>query len=155
MDTFVIAPAANRWFVIVIGVVLIGVLAALIATVRGSMASTFEVRDDGLALKGDFYGRFIPKAQLKLNQARRVDLSHDATLRPKWRWWGTGLPGYQAGWFKLNNGEKALLYLTDRSRAVYVPTTQGYSLLLSPLDPDSFLTSLLRTDPPAETHENR
>ena len=55
---------------------------------------------------------------------------------------GTGLPGYQAGWFRLRNGEKALVYLTDRGRAVYVPTTAGYSVLLSPAEPDAFLAAL-------------
>jgi hypothetical protein len=55
---------------------------------------------------------------------------------------GTGLPGYQAGWFRLRNGEKALLDLTDRRRAVYIPTGAGYSLLLSPADPDGFLSRL-------------
>ena len=60
---------------------------------------------------------------------------------------GTGLPGYQAGWFRLRNGEKALLYLTDRARAVYIPTTAGYSLLLSPADPDGFLSQLRSLSP--------
>lgn len=55
---------------------------------------------------------------------------------------GTGLPGYQAGWFRLTNGERALLYLTDRRRAVYVPTTAGYSVLLSPAEPDAFVSAL-------------
>jgi hypothetical protein len=71
-----------------------------------------------------------------------VDFATEPDLAPKWRTMGTGLPGYQAGWFRLKNGEKALLYLSDRSRAVYVPTTAGYSLLLSPADPDRFLSAV-------------
>jgi hypothetical protein len=55
---------------------------------------------------------------------------------------GTGLPGYRSGWFRLRNGEKALLYLTDTSRAVYVPTTAGYGVLLSPQNPDEFVAAL-------------
>jgi hypothetical protein len=55
---------------------------------------------------------------------------------------GTGLPGYQAGWFRLRNGDRALLYLTDRSKAVYVPTTEGYGVLLSPAEPEQFLAAL-------------
>ena len=55
---------------------------------------------------------------------------------------GTGLPGYQSGWFRLRNGERALLYLTDRTRAVYVPTTAGFSVLLSPAEPDRFIAAL-------------
>jgi hypothetical protein len=55
---------------------------------------------------------------------------------------GTGLPGYKAGWFRLRNGERALLYLTDRARAVYGPTSAGYGLLLSPAEPDAFHAAL-------------
>jgi hypothetical protein len=35
-----------------------------------------------------------------------------------------------------------LVYLTDGRRAVYIPTERGYSLLLSPTDPDAFLAEL-------------
>jgi hypothetical protein len=73
---------------------------------------------------------------------RRVVLAREAELQPTRRTMGTGLPGYQAGWFRLRNGEKALLYLTDQARAVYIPTTLGYSVLLSPVDPDAFLAAL-------------
>ena len=117
-------------------------MALLVTSVRGAHASRFEIRPDGLRLAGDLYGRVVPKAQLRVDLARRVDLGRDEALRPRWRRVGTGLPGYQAGWFRLRNGEKALLYLTDRSRAVYIPTTAGYSLLLSPADPDGFLSRL-------------
>jgi hypothetical protein len=34
------------------------------------------------------------------------------------------------------------VYLTDESRAVYVPTTAGYSVVLSPREPDQFLAAL-------------
>jgi hypothetical protein len=57
---------------------------------------------------------------------------------------GTGLPGYQAGWFRLRNGDSALLYLTDRSKAVYVQTTEGFGVMLSPSEPDKFLAALNR-----------
>ena len=144
MNTFVIAPAASRylWFVIPVGLLLAGVMLLLVASVRGSRNSTFEIQPGGLKLSGDLYGRFIPRAELRVDAARRVDLVRDSTLRPTSRRLGTGLPGYQAGWFRLRNGDKALLYLTDRTRAVYVPTTAGYSLLLSPADPDAFLARL-------------
>lgn len=144
MNVFPIAPAESRylWFAIPILLLLLGVMALVVATVRGSRASTFEVRKDALVLRGDLYGRGIPKDRLQIQLARRVDLVQEPGLRPKSRRIGTSLPGYQSGWFRLANGEKALLYLTDRSRAVYVPTTAGYSLLLSPADPDGFLVGL-------------
>ena len=102
----------------------------------------FEVSATALRVRGDFYGRVIPSDLLRPEAARRVDLMREIELQPGGRTLGTGLPGYQSGWFRLRNGEKALLYLTDRARAVYVPTAAGYSLLLSPTDPDAFLAAL-------------
>jgi len=32
--------------------------------------------------------------------------------------------------------------LTDAARAVYVPTTAGYGVLLSPREPDAFLAAV-------------
>jgi hypothetical protein len=84
----------------------------------------------------------IPASQLRTAEAVRVDFAASPELRPRRRTMGTGLPGYQSGWFRLHNGERALLYLTDRTRAVHVPTTEGYSLLLSPAEPDAFLAAL-------------
>jgi hypothetical protein len=42
----------------------------------------------------------------------------------------------------LHGRGKGLLFLTDRSRTVYVPTTDGYALLISPADPESLLAAL-------------
>src|SRR5207249_5982945 len=114
------------WFLIPVIVILVGVMALLATSVRGAHASRFEIRADGLRLEGDLYGRLVPRPELRVDLARRVDLGREEQLRPKSRRIGTALPGYQAGWFRLRNGEKALLYLTDRTRAVYIPTTAGY-----------------------------
>ena len=61
---------------------------------------------------------------------------------PTRRTLGTGLPGYASGWFRLHNGEKALVYLSRRDQVVYVPTSEGYSLLLSVEHPQRFITIL-------------
>ena len=144
MNVFPIAPAESRylWFLIPVVVLLLGGIALVVVSVRGAHAARFEIRADGLHLQGDLYGRLVPRHQLRLDGARRIDLAREEELRPRSRRMGTALPGYQAGWFRLRNGEKALLYLTDRSRAVYIPTTAGYSLLLSPADPEGFLSRL-------------
>ena len=59
-------------------------------------------------------------------------------MRPSHR----GAPTRALCFVPLLLGENAQLYLTDRSRAVYVPTTAGYSLLLSPADPDRYLSAV-------------
>jgi hypothetical protein len=144
MQLFAIAPASTKAFWMIGGVacvlvLLLGVLGAAAFSARGAR---FEVSPEGLRLRGDVYGQLIPAAELRLDTARRVDFAATPDLVPSRKAGGTGLPGYQAGWFRLSNGEKALVYLTDRSRAVYVGTTGGYGLLLSPADPDAFLAAL-------------
>ena len=71
-----------------------------------------------------------------------MDLTESREYQPRWRTFGTGLPGYRAGWFRLRNREKALLYVTDGSRVVYIPTRDNYSVLLSVAEPERFLQAL-------------
>ena len=55
--------------------------------------------------------------------------------------------GYAGGWWRLASGEKSLLYLTAPDRVAYVPTTEGFSLLLSVSDPERFVEQLRRVAP--------
>ena len=146
MQEFVIAPAGARAALIAL-LVLVPVFALLALSLLGSRTSRFIVSPEGLRLRGDLYGRLIPAAQLNVASAARIDFARSPDLRPARRTLGTGLPGYAAGWFRLANGEKALLYLTDRTRAVYLPTNAGYSILISPTDPEGFLATLRTTIP--------
>lgn len=142
---FAIEPVANRmlWLLLLVPAVVVPLVLGLsLAAAHGARYARFEVSPDGLRLRGDVYGRAIPLSQLRLAEARRVDLTALPGFEPAWRTWGTGLPGYRAGWFRLRNRERALVYLTDRTRVVHIPTTEGFSLILSPADPDGFVASL-------------
>lgn len=154
-DTFPIIPGQVRmlWVIVPIAVLLVLTLAvvggALAYTLEGSRNASFEVSPAGLRLRGDFYGRLIPAAALRPEAARAVDLRTDPAFQPVTRTAGTAMPGYRAGWFRLRNGERALLYVTDPSRVAYVPTHSGYSVLLSVADPAALLASLRRNAPGA------
>jgi hypothetical protein len=144
MQEFAIAPAGLKplGFVLPIGLVMLGIFSLFAVSVIAANGARFQITSEGLRLRGDLYGRFIPVSNLRLDGARRVDLSRATELAPRRRTMGATYPGFRAGWFRLANGEKALLYLTDGQKAVYIPTTEGYSLLLSPDDPDAFLAAL-------------
>ena len=144
-ESFPIVAASARalWALLAaLAILLSGVLGLLAVSARGASTSRFDLSTDGLRLRGDLYSRFIPAPALRGGAARIIDLNHDRELAPALRTMGTALPGYHSGWFKLRNGQKALLYLTDRTHAVYVPTTNGYDLLLSPQDPERFVAKL-------------
>ena len=128
------------WWGIAIVVVAVALSGAL--TVALSRTPKFEVSPEGLRISGNPFGRTIPASELRLDAARVVDFATTPDLRPKWRTLGIGLPGFKAGWFRLYDGEKALVFLSGAKSAVYIPTTAGYSLLISPQDATGLLSSL-------------
>ncbi len=141
MHEFELAPMGMKsfwWILFGVGFVCLVIALTLLA----SRPPKLEVTSEGLRIRQMFFGRTISASRLRVGEARAVDFAQSAELRPKWRTMGVGLPGYQAGWFRLSNGEKALVFLTDRARAVYVPTTEGYGVLVSPDNPGEFLSSL-------------
>ncbi len=132
---------------VVLAVVLLVVGVLVTKTIAGAKSSTFSLSSAGLAIRGDLWGRTVPAAHLRGAEARIVDLRNDPSLNPRRRTAGTAIPGYRSGWWRLANGEKSLLYLTTTDRAVHVPTTEGFSLLLSVSDPERFVEHLKRVAP--------
>ena len=141
---FPMIPAASKplWFFVTIGLILVGALCLMIWLAWSMQHVQFTVSKEGLRLQGDLYGRLIPLKSLKLDEAVVTNLNTDKDHQPKWRTMGTGLPGYSAGWFKLRNGTKGLLYVTDRTRVARLPTTEGYTVLLSVSDPAALIATL-------------
>jgi hypothetical protein len=103
-----------------------------------------EVSPSALSLRGSVYGRVIPRSELIVEQLRVVDIRGDSPFALARRTNGIGLPHYSIGWFRLENGQKALAFVTQRDQVVYLPTRQGYTLLLSVADHQGFAASLAR-----------
>jgi hypothetical protein len=149
---FHIIPAAGGPIVVfaIVAAVLLSILLALGVFAYASRYASFEVSPAGLAIRGDFiYGRRIPAASLLTAEAKAVDLTASPDLCLKLRTNGAGLPGYASGWFRLGNGDKALVFVTDRRRVVHLPTREGYALLLSVSEPERFLGALRQMLPAA------
>jgi hypothetical protein len=121
-------------------VLAVAVLFWWIALSAGRMSA--EVDGNGLRIHVPIYSRQIPLTDLDLAHAGIVNLDATSPLRPKWRTNGIGLPGYRVGWFKLHDGSKALLAITRRSRVLYVPTRDGYAVLMSVDNPSRLLARL-------------
>ncbi len=113
--------------------------------------TTFVISPEGLRIRGDIYGRFVPAAKLQPAAARAVDLTVDRDMALGWKKNGLGMSGYKSGWFSLKGGGSALVIVTDQNRVVAVPTLDGYTILLSVADPAGFirdLQSTVATPPP-------
>jgi len=146
-EVFHIIPASGRAlaFFAGLGALLLGLVALFGYFAYASLSARFEVSEEGLRIRSAIYGRMIPTYALLPEQARVVDLRTERELQPNLRTNGIGMPGYNAGWFTLRRKGKALLFVTDPSRVVYVPTSEGYSVLLSVQRPEEFLEALRRS----------
>lgn len=145
-----IIPTTNIpfWIMFALAVVIVGVAIMSVYIVFSLKSVKAEVTQEGVRVTGDMYGRFIPFEDLSRQEARIIDWNKETEFKPTWRTNGIALPGYLSGWFRLRNKEKALLFVTDVSAVVYVPTKRGYSLLLSPQNPKDFLKELKGEETP-------
>ena len=141
---FPIVPASPKpiWILGAVCIFLVIIFAALAYTAYSARNSRLEVGENQLRLVGDFWGRSIDFSSLQLDNAAIIGLDSSSNYAPRRRTFGTAVPGYASGWFRLHNGEKALAYLTNRESVVYIPTSLGYSLLLSADRPEQFLDAL-------------
>ena len=145
-EVFQMVPAASKamWWIFGIAVIPLLFFFFFGYILHSSRHATFEVSETGLRIRGDLYGRAVPASSIIASGITKIDLRNDREHQPKWRSNGIAVPGYLSGWFRLRNGEKALLFVTDRQQVVYIPTRNRYSLLVSVQEPDRFVSALQR-----------
>lgn len=99
--------------------------------------------DDGvLDVATTFYRRKLALDELRLDQARVIDLAERTEFKPMLKTNGASLPGFRSGWFRLRNRSRAFVAIADGPRVLWLPTTRGYGLLLQPRQPQALLQHL-------------
>jgi len=87
--------------------------------------------DNGLLnIKSLFFRKTIAVGDINVDGVRQLNLKNDSDYNLKIRTFGIGLPNYHVGWMRLNNGNKALVYLKDKENVVLIPTNK-YDILIS------------------------
>ncbi len=135
-------PAGITAFCIIMSLLVTGAMIFAWKSVDGVKHAAFHIDADGLHIKSFPFSRTIPFAEMALAQAEVVDLANHPELHLRRRSRGASLGSLKAGWFRLRNKTKALVFLTTMQRVAVIPTTQGFQLLLSPADPERFLERL-------------
>ena len=131
-----------------VGFAFLSITGALIGIfIFHSRDTAIHITDTHLVLKAPIYGRTIPLTAIQRVGIKSLDLKDPGNFEYglKWRTNGLGLPRLNIGWFKLRSGEKAWCYVTDPSSVVYLPTTEGYAVMVSCSDRDAFMSSLRRS----------
>ena len=101
--TFPMIPASSGpiWFLGIITLLMLGILLLMAYLTYAARNTSFQVSPDGLQISRSPYGRTIPAASLILDGVNHVDLTRDSEYRTRWRTNGSGLLGFNTGWFRL------------------------------------------------------
>jgi hypothetical protein len=131
---------------ILLTIILLGIIGIFSFFGYQATHMSYTINDKGLDIGPGIYSRFIPKEIIDVSGAKVLNLDLDKDYQLKWRTNGGGLPGFSLGWFTLQNGEKALAFVTDKSSVIYIPTTDNYSVLLSTKQADLMMEQLQNWD---------
>lgn len=101
-----------------------------------------QLDGDGIEVATTFYRRRFASGDLDLDRARVVDLDERPEYRPMLRTNGMSLPGFHSGWYRLRNGNRALVATAGGKRLLWLPTRAGHDLLLQPGRPEALLERL-------------
>jgi hypothetical protein len=140
---------------IMVGAAIIGAESILMSAIWALLDRTMRrhrlaLSDDSLEVKTSFYSRIVPLSELKLDEARVIDLDERTGFKPGVKTNGYSVPGFHSGHFRLRNREKAFVAIAGERRALWLPTAQDAGLLLQPQQSDALLNRLreLATTPP-------
>lgn len=147
-------PAAAIGYAVCHDDSLVGVVAAVFAGALISFADAmliwfgysarnikYVIDEDSISIKNTLYGRTIEKSSILKKCIASVELNKHSIYKPVIRCNGVGMPGFGVGWFMLKNKQDGLLFVTDRSKVVCIPTLK-YMLLISVEDPAGFLQAI-------------
>jgi len=132
---------------VMVGMAIIGAELLLMSAIwalldRAMRRHRLALSGDSLEVKTSFYSRIVPFSELRLDQARVVDLHERTEFKPWVKTNGYSVPGFHSGHFRLRNREKAFVAIVGERRALWLPTARNAGLLLQPQQPDALLNRL-------------
>lgn len=124
------------------GTVLCIALAVYAAIVLLMRRHRLRMDAGGIEVATTFYTRRLRWEQLRLGAARVVDIAERTELRPLFKTNGTSMPGFHSGWFRSRNFTRLFVASVGGQRLLWVPTREGYDLLLQPRKPAAALARM-------------
>lgn len=126
----------------VIGTGVFGVFALFFAWLLAQLhRCRLILEPTALRFEVPWYSRRIALDQIDRAGVRLIDDAIAAEWKLTWRINGIGLPGFLVGWFS-STGRKRVLAARTQGVEVLIPTTKGFTLLVSLEDPKAFLDAL-------------
>lgn len=129
--------------------VMLGLVALVFALVFWLLASaklTFIGND--LVAGGGIYRVRVPLSKVVVEGVEA--LPETSPFRLRWRTNGLGWPGLSLGWFTTTRDKRVFAAVSSKQNRIYIPLHEKFDLVVSPVEPEKFLTELkLRTSSPS------
>lgn len=123
-----------------LALVVIGLAAGLIAWSLRRRQVTLD--GDRLRIEAGLNSASVALDALDAASARIVDLDREPGLRPLLKTFGTSMPGFHAGHFRLRDRSRGFLLLTSRRKVLVLRERDGRTILLSLVRPQALLDAL-------------
>jgi len=118
--------------------VLFGLFIGIIFAIK---TTSISISENDIVIRSFIYGRRIPISDVLLNEVQTMNLKQNNDFNVKVRTNGIGLPNFLSGWVRLNNGKRALVFLTNRENVLFMPT-KDFILLFSMERTEEFIAKL-------------
>lgn len=130
-------PSASMWAIICTAVA----VPLLLVVVAQMLAVKLTFSDQGLRVGGGVYSATVPYGAIDVDGILLAAQGGGPKLELRTN--GIGLPGLALGWFQSARG-KVFAVVAEPRKSVYIPTTLGFDILVSPDKPDAFVEAIRR-----------
>ena len=130
--------------IVILMLVLFGLFIGIISAIKNTSIS---INEKEVVIKSFLYGRRIPISDILLDEIQTINLKQNNEFNVRRRTNGIGLPNFLSGWVRLNNGQRALAFLTNRENVLLMPT-KDFILLFSMERTEEFIMKLKSTTSP-------
>jgi hypothetical protein len=114
--------SAYLWVIIAVLVILIAVMGSMAGFLFAPKNTTIAIKGNDIVIRSFIYGRTIPVSSVLIDEMRMINVHENGEFAVSVRTNGAGLPNFTSGWVRLKNGEKALVFITDKENVLYMPT---------------------------------
>jgi hypothetical protein len=132
-----VVPVLLIIFFVVMVVAAVGVLFAISHT-------NILIKNREVIINSFPYGRKIPVEHILADEVRAINLNENKEYDISIRTNGIGLPNFHSGWMRLNNGQKALVFITNKDNVLLMPV-KDYVVLFSMDKIDEFVNGIKKT----------
>jgi len=118
--------------------VIIGLMLGIIFSIKNTNIS---IKDNEVVIRSFLYGRKIPLDNILKDEVQAINLKQNNEYNISIRTNGISLPNLNFGWMRLNNGNRALVFLTNRENVLLMPT-KDFVVLFSMKKTEEFISKL-------------